>query len=122
MFCILLVIFVHAIAAAVSPAGVVNLLSAQWGCRSRSLPRNALYAQPPKYQLTLSKHPFPKGINAGLRHIVPIHVVNAAAAVADEVMMARALCIETSGATLDRDFTHQPRFNEVPKVVVSCRP
>ncbi len=55
-------------------------------------------------------------------HVVPLHILNLAAVVADEVVMQHTLGIEAGGTSLDGDFTHQTCFHQIPQIVISCGP
>jgi hypothetical protein len=68
--------------------------------------RSALRAEPAKNQFAFAKNAFAEGTRGGPGHVVPLDVLNVAAAVADEVVMPHAFGIEARGAALDGDFTH----------------
>ncbi len=53
-------------------------------------------------------------------HLIPLDILNAAAPVANEMMMPQALGVESRGAAFDGHFTHQSRLDQIPKIVVSC--
>ncbi len=50
---------------------------------------------------------------------MPIQVFHDAAAVADEMMMARAFGIKPRGAAFNGYFPHQARLHQIPQVVIS---
>jgi len=85
---------------------------------SRSAPR----AEPPENEFAFAKSPLTERARRRPGHVVPLHVLNTAAAVADKVMMPRAFRIESRGAALDRHFTHQTRLHQVPQIVISRGP
>jgi len=55
-------------------------------------------------------------------HVVPLHILNLAAAVADEVVMPHALRIKARGAALHGHFTHQTRVHQVSQIIISRGP
>src|ERR1700722_7950465 len=72
-----------------------------------SAPRSALHTKPAENEFAFAKNPLTKVARGWLRHVVPFHVFNIAAAVADEVVMPNAFRIKSRGAALDCHFTHQ---------------
>src|SRR6266699_2603980 len=87
-----------------------------------SVPRRALGAEPPENEFAFAKNPLTEGARGRLGHVVPLHVLNIAAAVADEVVMPHAFRIESRGAALDGHFTHQTRLHQVPQIIISRGP
>src|ERR1700683_1280846 len=89
---------------------------------TRSAPRSALRAESPEDEFAFAKNPLTEGARARSGHVIPFNILNIAAAVADEVVMLHAFCIEARGAALDGHFTHQARLPQVPQIVVSRGP
>ena len=75
---------------------------------------SALRAESSKNKLAFTNNSLTEGTRGRLGHVVPIDVFNAAAAVADEVVVAHAFQIESPGAALDGHFPHQTRLHQVP--------
>src|ERR1700686_1617400 len=69
-----------------------------------SASRSALRAQPPKNELAFANNPLPERARGRPGHVVPVHVLNIAAAVADEVVMPHVFRIEARGGALDGHF------------------
>ena len=82
----------------------------------------ALRAEPPENEFAFAKNPLTEGARSRLGHVVPLHVLDIAAAVADEVVMPHAFRIESRGAALHGHFTHQTRLHQVPQIVISGGP
>src|SRR5580704_17093082 len=57
--------------------------------------RSALPAEPPENQFAFAHHPLTEGARGRPGHVVPLNVFNISAAIADEVVMPRALRIES---------------------------
>src|ERR1700682_5190361 len=89
---------------------------------TRSAPRSTLRAESPENEFAFAKNPLTEGARSRPGHVVPLNVLNIAAAVADEVVMPHAFRIESRGAALDGHFTHQTRLHQVPQLVISRRP
>jgi hypothetical protein len=70
------------------------------------VPWSALRAEPAENNLAFAKNAFPDRLRGRPGYVVPRDVLNIAAAVADEVVMAHAFRVESSGATLDGYFAH----------------
>src|ERR1035441_8724896 len=87
-----------------------------------SVPRSALRAEPPENEFAIANNPLTEGARGGPGHIVPLNILNIAAAVADEVVMPHALRVESRAAALDGHFTHQTRLHQVPQIVISRGP
>src|SRR6266436_1332586 len=87
-----------------------------------SASRSALRAEPPKNELAFTNNPLPERARGRPGHVVPVHVLNIAAAVADEVVMPHVFRIEARGAALDGHFTHQPRLHQIPQIVIGRGP
>src|SRR5208283_5992613 len=84
-----------------------------------SAPRSALRAEPPENEFAFAKNPLTEGARRRYGYVVPLHVLNIAAAVADEVVMPHACRIESRRAALHGHFTHQTRLHQVPQIVIS---
>lgn len=74
---------------------------------------NALRAKTAKNKLAFSYHSLAQRTRAWLGHVVPVNILNIAAAIADEMMMAHAFKIESPGAALDGNFTYQACLHQV---------
>lgn len=74
-----------------------------------------------KNELAFANHPLTERTRGRSGHVVPLHVLNFAAPVADEVMVPQALQIEPPGSALDSHFTHQAHLHQVPQIVISGR-
>jgi hypothetical protein len=72
-----------------------------------SVPRGALRAQPPENEFAITKDTPTKGTRGRPGHVVPLHILDVAASVADEVVMTHAFGIEARSAALDGYFPHQ---------------
>jgi ABC-type hemin transport system ATPase subunit len=70
------------------------------------VPRSALRAEPPENEFAFANNPLTEGARGRPGHVVPLNVLNIAAAVADEVVMLHAFRIESRGPALDGHFTH----------------
>src|SRR5258705_14004229 len=68
---------------------------------TENLPWSALRAEPAENKFAFAKHPFTKGTGSRPGYLVPVDVLDIAAAVADEVVMAHAFRIKARGASLD---------------------
>ena len=82
--------------------------------------RRALGAKPPENQFAFTDNALAERARGRPRHIVPLHILHIAAAVADEVVMPHASRIESRGAALDGYFAHQTSFYQVPEIVIRC--
>ena len=82
----------------------------------------ALHAESPENEFAFAKHPLAERARGRPGHVVPLDVLDLAAAVADEVVMPHAIQIESRGAALDCNFTHQTRLHQVPQIVLSRGP
>jgi hypothetical protein len=87
-----------------------------------SVPRSALCAQPPENEFAFAKNPLAERTRGRPGHVVPLDVLNIAAAIADEVVMPYAFRIESRGAALDGHFTHQTSLHQVPQIVIRRGP
>jgi len=63
--------------------------------------RSALGAESPENQFAFAKNPLTEGARGRPGHVVPLEVLNLAAAVANEVVMPHAFRIESRGAALE---------------------
>ncbi len=84
-----------------------------------SLPRSAPAAQPAENEFAFAKNALAERTGGRPGNFVPLHVLNVAAAVADEVVMQHALGIEPRGTALHGHFPHQTRPHQIPQIVVS---
>jgi hypothetical protein len=82
--------------------------------------RSALRTKSPENNLAFANHSLTQRTRSGLGYVVPIHIFNIPAAVADKVVMPHASCVESRGAALDGHFPHQSRLHQVAQVVVCC--
>jgi len=78
------------------------------------MPRSAFRADPAENEFAFAKNPLTEGAGGRPGHVVPFHILNIAAAVADEVVMQHALRIESRAASFHGHFTHQTRLHQVP--------
>ncbi len=85
----------------------------------KRLAEPALRAPAPENKFAFTKYPLTERARGRSGHLVPLDVLKLAAAVADEVVMAHALKIESRGAALDGHFTHQTRPDQVSQIVIS---
>jgi K+-transporting ATPase c subunit len=83
---------------------------------------NALRAKSAKNKLAFSNHSLAQRTRARLGHVVPVDILNIAAPIANEMVMAHALKVESSGAALDRNFTYQACSHQVAQIVISRSP
>ena len=81
--------------------------------------RRASRTQAAEDEFTFAKNAFAERAGCGPRDAEPFHVLDLAATVADEVMMAHSARIEAGGAAFDGDFAHQSCLHEVAEIVVS---
>jgi len=88
------------------------------GCASWSASR----AKAADDQFAFAKEAFAEGVGSRFWHVVPIHIFDVAAAVADEMVMAHAFGIEAGGAAFDGDFADQAGFDEVAQIVINGGP
>ena len=88
---------------------------------ARNTPR-AVRTQPAKNHFAFAKHSLSERSRPRLRNAVPFHVLNVAAAVADEVVMPHASGIEARSPALGGHFTHQSRLDQIAQIVISCCP
>src|ERR1700744_1635609 len=87
-----------------------------------SATRSALRAKSPENYLAFANNSFAEGLRRGLRHLIPLNVLDIATKVADEVVMPRAFRIESRGAALNGYFAHEIRLHQVPQNVISSGP
>src|SRR5437764_1197731 len=80
---------------------------------------SALRAESAENKLAFTNNSFTERTRGRPGHVVPLHVLNIAAAVTDEVVMAHAFQVESPGAALDGHFPHQTRLHQVSQVVIS---
>src|ERR1700685_1111182 len=101
---------------------LIDRISIRLRLLTGSVPRSTLHAEPPENKFAFAKNPLAERARGRLRHVVPLDILNIAAAVADEMVMLQAFCIETCGASLACPFTHQTRLHQVPQIVVRRGP
>jgi ABC-type hemin transport system ATPase subunit len=71
------------------------------------VPWSALRAKPAEDEFAFAKNPLTEGAGSRLGHVVPLHVLNIATTIADEVVMPDTFRIESRGASFDGHLTHQ---------------
>ena len=81
-------------------------------------PGGACGAQPAENELALAQHARAERAYCGLWDVVPFHVFDVAAAIANEVVMSHELRVEACGAAFHGDFANETGFNQVTEVVV----
>lgn len=79
---------------------------------------NTILAGSPENKFGFAKHALAQRGRRGRRHVVPVHVLDASAAIANEMMVPRAFGVEAGGATLHGYFPHQTRLHQVPQIVI----
>ena len=89
---------------------------------TRSVPLSAPRAEPAKNKLAVANNPLTDRTTSGPGDVVPLHVFNVTAAIADEVVVRHACEIESAGAALNGHFPYQTRFHQVPQIIVGCCP
>ena len=89
---------------------------------TRSAPRSALRAESPENEFTFANNPLTEGTRGRPGHVVPLHILNIAAAVADEMVMPHPFRIESRRAALDGHFTHQTRLHQISQIVIGRGP
>jgi len=87
-----------------------------------TLDGSALCAEPPDNEFTFAKNAFAERARGRLRHVEPLHVLNLAAVIADEVVMLDAFHIESRGTALDGHFPHQASLHQVTQIVIGGGP
>src|SRR5208283_3049664 len=70
-------------------------------------PRSTLRAEPAEDKFAFAKNALTESARSRLGHVVPLHVLYIATAVADEVVMPDTFRIKARGAAFDGHFTHQ---------------
>jgi hypothetical protein len=100
---------IRAIAGRPLPTRAIHRVFTRLRHLTGSVSRSALRADSPENELAFAKNPLTERTRGRLRHVVPLDVLNIAAAVANEVVMPHAFRIESRGAALDGHFTHQTR-------------
>jgi len=83
--------------------------------------RSAIRTKAPKYELAVADDSFAERMRAGLGNVVPVEILNTAAAVADEVVVPHTGEVKTSGSALDGHFTYQSCLHQISQIVVGCR-
>lgn len=59
-------------------------------------------------------------MTAGHGNVVPLHILDIAAAVADEVVMFLAFGFEAGGAATDGELTHEIHLYQFSQIVIGC--
>src|SRR6266436_4913146 len=90
---------------AIAAGRAIHPVSTRLRYLTGSVPRSALRAEPPENEFAFAKNPLTEGARGRPGHFVPRHVLNLAAAVADEVVMRHARRIESRGTALGGHFT-----------------
>jgi hypothetical protein len=85
-----------------------------------SVPWSALCTKSAKDQFAFADNTFTDGFRSGPGHVVPLEVLDIAAAVADKVVMPHAFGIEACGPAFDGYFSHQSRLDQVAQIVIGC--
>src|SRR5439155_25709407 len=80
-----------------------------------------LRAKPAENELAFANNSLAQRTRSRLGHVVPIDLLNIAAAVTNEMMMAHTFEVEPARATLDSHFPHQTRLYQVSQIVISRR-
>jgi hypothetical protein len=86
------------------------------------VPRGTLGAEPAENEFTLAKNPFAERARGRFGNVVPLDILDIAATVTNEVVMAHPLGIESGGAPFDGHLTHQARLHEVTQIVIGSGP
>src|SRR5579862_3742986 len=79
---------------------VIHPVSTRLQYLTGTAPRSALRAEPAENEFAFANDPLTEGGRGRFGHVVPLHVLNIAAAVADEMVMPRAFGIKSRGAAL----------------------
>src|SRR5579871_4881928 len=87
-----------------------------------SLPGGTLGAESPDNEFAFAKNSLTEGARGRFGHLVPLQVLNIAATVADEMVMARAFRIESRGAPFHGYFTHQTCPHQITQIVIRRGP
>jgi hypothetical protein len=74
-----------------------------------------------KNNLAITNYALAKGSRRRLWHVVPVHILDAAASVADKVVVPHAFGIEPPGAPFDSHFANQSRLYQISQIVISRR-
>src|ERR1051325_710539 len=106
-------LWVPATAASVTCFSMCFILSFELESLSGSAPRRAPGTQSPENEFAFAKHPFAERACRRPRHVIPVHVLDIAATVTDEVMMPHAFRIKPRRAPLHGHFTHQTGLHQV---------
>ena len=83
---------------------------------------SALRAESSKNQLAFTDNSLTQRPRARLGHVVPVDILNIAAAVTNEMVVAHAFKIKSAGAALDRHLPHQTCLHQIAEIVVCRRP
>ncbi len=73
-----------------------------------------LRTKPPQNELAFANNPLAERPRGRPGNVIPLHVLDVAAAVANEMVMPHALQIESPGAALDGHFPYQAGLHQVP--------
>jgi hypothetical protein len=86
------------------------------------LPPSAFCTKSPENELAFANHPLTKRARRRPGDIEPLHILNIAAAITDEVVMPHASGIKSRSAALDRYFPYQTGIHQITQIVVSRGP
>src|SRR5437868_2342309 len=111
-----------AAAASVTSFSILFILSYELEYLAGSAPGRAFGAQPPQNEFAFAKHPLAERGYGRPGHVIPVHVLDIAAAVADEMVMPHAFRIKSRRATLHGHFTHQTSLHQVAQIVINRSP
>jgi hypothetical protein len=82
----------------------------------------AFRTKPAENKLAITNDSFTKRTRGRPGHVIPLHVLNIAAAVADEVMVPHACGVESASTAFDGHLSHQAGLYQVPQIVISRSP
>src|SRR5437868_13126318 len=111
-----------AAAASVTSFSILFILSYELEYLAGSAPGRALGAQPPENEFAFAKHPLAERGRGRPEHVIPVHILDIAATVADEVVMANAFGVESRRAPVHCHFTHQTSLHQVAQIVINRSP
>lgn len=87
-----------------------------------SLPPGAFRTQSAENEFAFTNNALAEGHRSRLGHVIPLHIFNIAAAVANEMMVRHALCVEARSAAFRGYFPHQSHIDQIPQVVIRRGP
>src|ERR1051325_5228283 len=76
-------------------------------------------AESAENKLAFTNNSFAERTRCGLGYVIPIHILNTAAVVADEVVMLHIFRIKPSGAAFDGNLAYQTNLHQITKIVIS---